>query len=69
MSYVHNLYVKKREKIQKYGTLFIAVSDFIRNKLIEQGYPPNKVIKHYIGVDVEFFLLIFIITENLSYYL
>jgi glycosyltransferase involved in cell wall biosynthesis len=33
----------------------LAVCDFIRERLIRKGYPPQKVIRHYIGVDTEKF--------------
>ncbi|MDO3411670.1 glycosyltransferase [Saccharibacillus sp. CPCC 101409] len=53
--YTHRNYLKQRPKLQRKGDLFIAVSDFIRSKLISQGYPPEKVIRHYIGVNLEAF--------------
>jgi len=31
--------------------LFICVSDFIRKQAIEAGYPPEKLLVHYIGID------------------
>jgi colanic acid/amylovoran biosynthesis glycosyltransferase len=39
------------EELKTKASAFIAVSNFIRNKLIEQGYPQEKIIQHYIGVD------------------
>jgi glycosyltransferase involved in cell wall biosynthesis len=39
------------EELKRKTSAFIAVSDFIRQKLIEQGYPQEKIIQHYIGVD------------------
>ncbi|WP_036478984.1 glycosyltransferase [Myxosarcina sp. GI1] len=38
-------------KLQRKAAGFIAVSKFIRQKLIERGYPEDKIIQHYIGVD------------------
>jgi glycosyltransferase involved in cell wall biosynthesis len=32
--------------------MFIAVSDFIKKKLIEKGFPENKVVTHYLGTDM-----------------
>ncbi|MDI4648614.1 glycosyltransferase [Cohnella hashimotonis] len=49
--YTHRNYIRKREQLQRSAALFIAVSDFIRGKLIEQGYPADKIVRHYIGVD------------------
>ena len=34
---------------------FIAVSDFIRAKLIAKGYPADKVVTHYNGIDLDYF--------------
>lgn len=39
------------EKLKREASCFIAVSKFIQNKLIEQGYLKEKIIQHYIGVD------------------
>ncbi len=39
------------QELKTKASAFIAVSNFIRNKLIEQGYPQEKIIQHYIGVD------------------
>ena len=35
--------------------LFICVSDFMRNEAIKAGYPPEKLLLHYIGIDLTFF--------------
>ncbi|WP_277566593.1 glycosyltransferase [Cohnella ginsengisoli] len=53
--YTHRQYIRKREQLQRSAAVFIAVSDFIRGKLIEQGYPADKIVRHYIGVDTELF--------------
>lgn len=39
------------EELKRKATAFIAVSNFIRNQLLEKGYPEEKIIQHYIGVD------------------
>lgn len=39
------------EELKRKASAFIAVSHFIRTKLLEKGYPEEKVIQHYIGVD------------------
>jgi colanic acid/amylovoran biosynthesis glycosyltransferase len=33
------------------ATLFLCVSDFIRKQAIEAGFPPEKLLVHYIGID------------------
>jgi colanic acid/amylovoran biosynthesis glycosyltransferase len=39
------------------ATLFLCVSDFIRRQAVDAGYPPEKLIVHYIGVDRTLFTL------------
>jgi colanic acid/amylovoran biosynthesis glycosyltransferase len=39
-----------RELAEK-ATLFLCVSDFIRRQAIEAGYPAEKLLVHYIGID------------------
>jgi colanic acid/amylovoran biosynthesis glycosyltransferase len=43
------------EKLKREATLFLAVSGFVRRRLLERGYPEGKVRTHYIGVDTEKF--------------
>jgi glycosyltransferase involved in cell wall biosynthesis len=43
------------EELKRKASAFIAVSHFIRNKLLEKGYPEEKIIQHHIGVDTEKF--------------
>lgn len=38
-------------ELKRKAAVFIAVSRFIRSKLIEKGYPETKIIQHYIGID------------------
>lgn len=47
---------RKQELIEHTGT-FIAVSEFIRTRLIEQGYPEDKIVVHRNGINLEFFNL------------
>lgn len=39
------------EELKRKASAFVAISYFIRSKLLEKGYPENKIIQHYIGVD------------------
>jgi colanic acid/amylovoran biosynthesis glycosyltransferase len=55
--YLHRKYLKSRKRLQEQASLFIAVSDFVKQKLIDQGYSKHKIIRHYIGVDTDFFKL------------
>lgn len=45
------------QRLQKSGTLFVAVSDFIRSKLIDLGFDEKRVITNYLGIDLEKFKL------------
>lgn len=48
-------------RYQRYHRLFlpsvsyIAVSRFIKERMIERGFPAEKIVEHYIGIDVEKF--------------
>lgn len=53
--YSHRVFVRRREILKREARLFIAVSEFIRGKLLERGFPQEKVIVHHIGVDTEVF--------------
>jgi glycosyltransferase involved in cell wall biosynthesis len=39
------------EKLWRKADRFICVSEFIRKKAIEAGFPPEKLVVHYIGID------------------
>jgi colanic acid/amylovoran biosynthesis glycosyltransferase len=49
------VYLKRREALKRETDLFIGVSEFIKQKLIAQGFPEEKVIAHYYGVDIKQF--------------
>jgi colanic acid/amylovoran biosynthesis glycosyltransferase len=51
----HRRYLANRGTLQRGASLFLAVSDFIRGKLLEQDVAPEKVMVHYIGVDTRLF--------------
>jgi len=48
-------YLKNRLELQRRGVHFVAVSEFIRKKLLEKGFPPERTSVQYIGVDVNEF--------------
>ena len=52
----HRRYLAHRDVLQRGASLFLAVSDFVRRKLLEQNVSPEKIFRHYIGVDTNFFL-------------
>ncbi|WP_414565668.1 MULTISPECIES: glycosyltransferase [unclassified Anabaena] len=49
------VYLKRREALKQETRLFIAVSEFIKAELVKKGFPANKILVHYIGVDTELF--------------
>jgi colanic acid/amylovoran biosynthesis glycosyltransferase len=53
--YGYRRYLAKKEILQRGANLFIAVSEFIKKKLLEQFFPAEKVLVHYTGVDTKFF--------------
>lgn len=46
-------YAFEKLLLNKSVDLFIAVSDFIKRKMIEKGFDESKIVRHYLGVDVE----------------
>ena len=53
--YGHRQFAAHKQVLQREATLFIAVSQFIKSKLIDQGFPRDKIVVHYIGVDLQLF--------------
>jgi len=48
----HWIYFRRQQALQRQARLFLTVSAFIQTKLLEQGFPPEKVRVHYSGIDV-----------------
>lgn len=44
-------YARLRKRLAKEGDLFICVSEFIRDRVIALGFPPEKTHVHYIGIN------------------
>jgi colanic acid/amylovoran biosynthesis glycosyltransferase len=53
--YSARVYVRRRKVLNARATLLIAVSNFIRDEMIRQGFSPDKIVVHYVGVDTELF--------------
>jgi len=53
--YSHRVYIRRRNDLELGASLFIAVSNFIRDELVRGQFPANKITVHYIGVDTEMF--------------
>ncbi|MDP2573401.1 glycosyltransferase [Vibrio penaeicida] len=52
---LHLRYMQNREKLAHNASQFIAVSDWVKLRMVRLGFPESKIIRHYIGVDTEFF--------------
>lgn len=52
---LHRRYVRRRTALQREGRLFLAVSGFIRDRLLAQGYPAERTVVHYVGVPLDRF--------------
>lgn len=49
------IYLANKPKLRSSNALFLVVSKFIRNKLLEQGFPDDRIIVQYTGVDTRLF--------------
>jgi colanic acid/amylovoran biosynthesis glycosyltransferase len=48
-------YLRWREQLWQRGSLFLCVSEFIRRKAIEAGFPEDKLRVHYTGIEMSRF--------------
>ncbi len=48
-------YLLFRRRLAREGDLFICVSDHIRQKVLELGFPEERTVTHYIGIDTRSF--------------
>lgn len=48
-------YLRRRGLLQAHGARFICVSDFIRKQALARGFPAEKTVVHYTGIDTDFF--------------
>ncbi len=53
--FLHRRYLEQRAELQHDGRLFLAVSRFVRDRLLEQGYPADRTVVHYAGLSLERF--------------
>jgi len=53
--YGHRRYLANKSRLQQYASQVIAVSEFVKSKLLMQGYAEEQVKVHYIGVDTKMF--------------
>ena len=52
-SWTGRTYLSRRTKLYKSTAVFLCISEFIRKKAIERGFPAHKLQVHYIGVDTD----------------
>jgi glycosyltransferase involved in cell wall biosynthesis len=50
-----NLYLKARPQLWQRTDLFLCVSEFIRQRALQSGFPEEKLLVHYIGIDRKVF--------------
>src|SRR6266545_8212051 len=55
LSHTHRIYLRRRQRLFRSASAVICVSNFIRDKVLEQGAPAEKTVVHHIGIDTEFF--------------
>jgi len=48
-------YIRRRPRLGRQASAFLAVSEFLKAKAVERGFPERKIIVHYIGIDVDRF--------------
>jgi glycosyltransferase involved in cell wall biosynthesis len=53
--FLHRRYLERRATLQRDGRLFLAVSRFVRDRLLAQGYPADRTVVHYAGLRLEVF--------------
>jgi colanic acid/amylovoran biosynthesis glycosyltransferase len=49
------IYLRRREELWKRTSTFICISEFIRRRAIEAGFPEEKLRVHYIGINLDSF--------------
>jgi glycosyltransferase involved in cell wall biosynthesis len=53
--YLHRKYLRRRDELARSGALFVAVSRFVRDCLLAQGFPAERTVTQYIGIDASQF--------------
>jgi colanic acid/amylovoran biosynthesis glycosyltransferase len=48
-------YVRNRHVLHQQAALYIAVSEFLRKEMLNRGFPEERIVVHYTGVDRRFF--------------
>lgn len=51
----HRVYLRRRDVLKNEAQLFIAVSNYSKENLLNQGFPADKIVVHYTGIDTDAF--------------
>jgi len=51
----HRKYLRRRGRLIESAAKFIAVSEFVKRKIMAQGFPEEKIVVLYTGIDLEAF--------------
>ena len=49
------MYLQRRQALWGRASVFVCVSEFVRQRALERGFPAEKLWVHRIGIDVDFF--------------
>jgi glycosyltransferase involved in cell wall biosynthesis len=49
------VYLRRKSELYRRASVFVCVSDYIRGKAVERGFPEAKLRTHFIGVDLDAF--------------
>jgi glycosyltransferase involved in cell wall biosynthesis len=49
------LYIVRQARLKTVGAKFLCASNFLRERALAKGFPPEKTMVHYTGIDTEFF--------------
>jgi colanic acid/amylovoran biosynthesis glycosyltransferase len=49
------LYIARRRSLWRYASIFLCISEFVRGKALEFGFPAAKMRVQYIGIDTNYF--------------
>ena len=51
----YQAFLRRREALKREARLLIACSEFTRRCMLAQGYPAEKIVVHYLGIDTQRF--------------
>jgi colanic acid/amylovoran biosynthesis glycosyltransferase len=48
----HTRYARRKLDLAEAGALCIAVSSYVRDRLLDQGFPPERIVVQHLGVEI-----------------